>query len=127
MLGGRLSSNLLAGFAKVLMSSSGSSVVKIRLQHSKVYCHCDLKCILFTCRRGPNSGRQFYRCVYNRSEDDCSYFKWADELDEPSYVTHNEFKASDARNSKKLDSILLMMKVLLVMFFIDITVRVYFG
>ncbi|PKU62221.1 hypothetical protein MA16_Dca011514 [Dendrobium catenatum] len=104
-----------------------SSVVKNMPQHSKVYCHCHLKCVLFTCHRGHNSGRQFYRCVYNRSEDDCSYFKWVDELEDPSYVTHYELKAYEARNSKNFDSIRLMLKVLLVMVFIDITARVYFG
>ncbi|KAI0524870.1 hypothetical protein KFK09_004260 [Dendrobium nobile] len=111
------------------MSSSNSSVVKSRMQQSKLHCNCHLKCVVFTCHRGPNSGRQFYRCVYNQTEDDCRFFKWVDEEEEeePTYVTLIEFKASDARNSKKLDLILRMMKVFVVMVFIDITVRLYLG
>ncbi|PKU85620.1 hypothetical protein MA16_Dca003361 [Dendrobium catenatum] len=93
------------------MSSSNSSVAKVRRQQSQVYCHCHLKCVLFTCHQGPNSGRQFYRCIYNRSDDDCHYFKWVDEEEEPCYVTYNELNVYKRRNSKKLDHILLMIKV----------------
>ncbi|KAI0529655.1 hypothetical protein KFK09_002209 [Dendrobium nobile] len=109
------------------MSSSNSSIAKIRPQHTYVYCRCHLKCVLYTCYRGPNSGRQFYRCIYNRSEDDCNFFKWVDEQEESSYVTHYKLKASDQRIAEKLNLILLTMKVFAVMIFIDITIRVYFG
>ncbi|PKU69782.1 hypothetical protein MA16_Dca019058 [Dendrobium catenatum] len=109
------------------MSSSNSSVVRARQHQSLVYCHCHLKCVLFTCPQGPNSGRQFYRCIYNRSDDDCHYFKWVDEEEEPCYVTCYEFNAFDRKTSKKLDRILLMIKVFVAVVLIDVTIRLYFG
>ncbi|KAI0499753.1 hypothetical protein KFK09_017961 [Dendrobium nobile] len=109
------------------MSSSNSSVVRARRNQSLVYCHCHLKCVLFTCHQGPNSGRQFYRCIYNRSDDDCHYFKWVDEEEEPCYVTRYEFNAFDRKTSKKLDRILLMIKVFVAVVLIDVTIRLYFG
>ncbi|KAH0466799.1 hypothetical protein IEQ34_004037 [Dendrobium chrysotoxum] len=67
--------------------------------------------------------RVLSRCIHNRTDDDCGYFKWADELEDPSYVTHYELNCVETRISKKLDSIVFMMKVFVAVVVINIIIR----
>ncbi|PKU63309.1 hypothetical protein MA16_Dca013353 [Dendrobium catenatum] len=79
------------------MSSVNSSVRQEIRQHSQVYCHCHLKCVVYTCYRGLNRGKQFYRCIHNRTDDDCNFFKWINELEEPSLDTHYAWRGIDEK------------------------------
>lgn len=50
--------------------------------HAVVKCHCRSPCHLFRSRRDASYGRQFYRCVNNRTPIDCNFFLWLDDNDE---------------------------------------------
>ncbi|KAH0469608.1 hypothetical protein IEQ34_001166 [Dendrobium chrysotoxum] len=108
------------------MSSMNSSATRNRHTRSRVYCHCHLNCELFTCRRGPNSGRKFYRCINNRTDDDCRYFKWIDEVEEASYGTYDEYEGFEVKIFKKLEWIIFLIKVFIATVLLDITIHLCF-
>ncbi|KAL0914990.1 hypothetical protein M5K25_015385 [Dendrobium thyrsiflorum] len=109
------------------MSSTNLSATKDRRTRSRVYCHCHLNCVLYTCHRGPYSGRKIYRCINNRTEDDCRYFKWIDEVEDASYGTHDEYEGFEAKICKKLDWIIFLIKVFIATVLLDIAIRLWLG
>ncbi|KAL0904990.1 hypothetical protein M5K25_027159 [Dendrobium thyrsiflorum] len=98
-----------------------------RLTRSRVYSHCHLNCVLYTCHRGPNSGRKIYRSINNRTEDNCRYFKWIDEVEDASYGTHDEYEEFEAKICKKLYWIIFLIKVFIATVLLDIAIRLWLG
>ncbi|PKU86774.1 hypothetical protein MA16_Dca020821 [Dendrobium catenatum] len=62
--------------------SSSSSTMPIRNPSNRIYWHCNLQCTAYTSHKSHSKGRKFYRCSRNRSEDDCSFFRWCDEVND---------------------------------------------
>ncbi|PKU72176.1 hypothetical protein MA16_Dca006769 [Dendrobium catenatum] len=65
--------------------SSSSSAMPIRNSSNRIYCHCNMQCAVYTSHKSHSEGRKFYRCSRNRSEDDCNFFRWCDEVNDLPY------------------------------------------
>ncbi|KAL0907561.1 hypothetical protein M5K25_021977 [Dendrobium thyrsiflorum] len=97
--------------------SSSSSTTQGRNFSNQIYCHCNLQCTIFTSYQSRSRGRKFYRCSRSRTEGDCHYFRWCDEVNE--FPNESNFQSSNvAENcSTHIASIraeLLQIKILLI-------------
>lgn len=92
------------------MSSSLQSIVRDSSPDLKVYCRCNQQCLLYTCQRGENRGRKFYRCPRNCSQDSCDYFKWTDEIDQT--TAKYQLLTYEEKILKELESITFRVRII---------------
>ncbi|KAI0504919.1 hypothetical protein KFK09_015876 [Dendrobium nobile] len=102
------------------MSSSLSSITRDTLQDHKIYCRCNQQCLVYTCQRGENRGRKFYRCPRNRSQDNCGYLKWVDETYQTINVTKYQLVAYEEKLTRKLESITFQVRIVIAILIINV-------
>ncbi|PKU72867.1 hypothetical protein MA16_Dca013661 [Dendrobium catenatum] len=99
--------------------SSSSSATPIGNPNNQVYCHCNLQCTIYTSYKSRSCGRKFYRCSRNRSEEDCHFFRWCDELNEWEHDMNYRRSSNVVETSlTHVKAELLQIKILLVVLLI---------
>lgn len=58
------------------------------------------KCVLLTCKRGANKGRQFYKC--HKKKGQCPFFRWADEP----LVVHSDDEEGEERERVQVPAVM---------------------
>lgn len=59
-----------------------------------VTCHYGLSCHIFTSRQEGSYERKFYKNSWNRSLDDCTFFRWVDESKEATTNSEHVWRRS---------------------------------
>ncbi|PKA56497.1 hypothetical protein AXF42_Ash015270 [Apostasia shenzhenica] len=58
---------------------SSSAVSSWNSSGGSIKCGCNMDCVIYTTRRGENTGRRFYRCPRYNTPETCDFFKWIDD------------------------------------------------
>ncbi|KAK1271003.1 hypothetical protein QJS04_geneDACA021566 [Acorus gramineus] len=73
-----------ANFSQQVNSLRNSNVRPLPAHIRPRECRCKKgECPIYTSRQEHSKGRRFYCCPFNRTPQDCRFFEWIDDTDDP--------------------------------------------
>ncbi|PKU81102.1 hypothetical protein MA16_Dca027069 [Dendrobium catenatum] len=103
--------------------TSSSSATPITNTSNRIYCHCNLRCTIYTSNKARSYGRKVYRCSRNRSEDDCNFFRWCDEVNDMPYDSDSHCAEEIAISSLR-DELLQIKKLLVIILSVIVAIAI---